>query len=285
MLSIGDFARTGSVSIRMLRHYDAVGLLRPARTDPSSGYRFYTADQLARLNRIIALKELGFTLQQVREVLDEQVGAEELRGMLRLRRAELQAELAASAERLTRVEVRLRTIESEGRMDTRDIVVKPLPAVRVAELSAPAADFTPASIGPVVGPLFEELCRRMDAAGVRIVGPTLARYTHAAQGGDPAGGDSRSDDGSVVVHAAAPVDVPEGAEYDFDVVELPAVEQAATVVHHGPMADVMPTVQALSRWMEGNGYRSSGSSRELYLSCEGGPEHWVTEIQEPVTRV
>ena len=54
MFTIGDFARHGRVSVRMLRHYDATGLLRPTRVDPASGYRFYAASQLARLNRIVA---------------------------------------------------------------------------------------------------------------------------------------------------------------------------------------------------------------------------------------
>jgi len=75
MFTIGDFARHGRVSVRMLRHYDATGLLRPARVDPASGYRFYEAVQLARLNRIIALKNLGFTLDQVRAMLDEHVSS------------------------------------------------------------------------------------------------------------------------------------------------------------------------------------------------------------------
>ena len=70
MLTIGDFARHGRVSVRMLRHYDAIGLLRPAHVDPRSGYRFYSADQLARLNRVIALKDLGFTLAEIRELLE-----------------------------------------------------------------------------------------------------------------------------------------------------------------------------------------------------------------------
>ena len=84
MFSIGAFAKYGGVSVRMLRHYDAVGLLRPAHVDPHTGYRFYEADQLARLNRVIALKELGLTLDQVRAILDGELAAGELRGMLRL---------------------------------------------------------------------------------------------------------------------------------------------------------------------------------------------------------
>ncbi|MFD3937000.1 helix-turn-helix domain-containing protein, partial [Streptomyces sp. NPDC058618] len=97
MFTIGDFAKHGRVSVRMLRHYDALGLLRPARVDPFTGYRSYEAGQLARLNRVIALKELGFSLDQVGTILDERVSAEELRGMLRLRRAELAAAAAAAA--------------------------------------------------------------------------------------------------------------------------------------------------------------------------------------------
>ena len=67
MFSIGEFARHGRISVRMLRHYDAIGVLVPATVDPVSGYRFYQAGQLSRLNRIIALKDLGFSLRQVQQ--------------------------------------------------------------------------------------------------------------------------------------------------------------------------------------------------------------------------
>jgi DNA-binding transcriptional MerR regulator len=82
MFSIGEFARHGRVSVRMLRHYDAIGLLRPVCVDPGTGYRSYQARQLAELNRLIALKDLGFTLQQVQAVLAEQVSSAELVGEL-----------------------------------------------------------------------------------------------------------------------------------------------------------------------------------------------------------
>ncbi len=98
----------------MLRHYDQVGLLVPDRVNPS-GYRSYAADQLARLHRIVALKDLGYTLDQVR-MLDDDLAAEELRGMLRLRRAELIDEHAQAQARLAGVEHRLRLIEREKLM-------------------------------------------------------------------------------------------------------------------------------------------------------------------------
>ncbi|MFJ2779203.1 MerR family transcriptional regulator [Kitasatospora sp. NPDC087315] len=275
MFNIGDFAKHGRVSVRMLRHYDAIGLLRPARVDRASGYRFYEAAQLARLNRVIALKDLGFTLQQVRDVLDERVDAAELRGMLRLRRAELAAAMAADAQRLTRVEARLRTIESEGTMSAHDVVVKRVPSVRVAELTAVAASYEPEDVGPVIGPLFTELCRRMAEAGVEGAGPAVARYEDAPDG-----------DGAGLVRAAVPVGAapaPAG-ECGFEVVDLPVIEEAATIVHRGSMDDSMGSVQALARFVDENGYRSAGYARELYLECPDDQAAWVTEFQEPVSR-
>src|SRR5882757_4322047 len=114
MFAIGEFAWHGRVSVRMLRHYDAIGLLTPAHVDPATGYRSYQAAQLAELNRIVALKDLGFTLEQVRAMLAEPVGVEQVRGMLALRRADLEAAVTASAQRLAQVEARLRAIELDG---------------------------------------------------------------------------------------------------------------------------------------------------------------------------
>ncbi|WP_103503380.1 MULTISPECIES: MerR family transcriptional regulator [unclassified Streptomyces] len=272
MLTIGDFARHGRVSVRMLRHYDATGLLRPAHVDPATGYRHYTASQLARLNRIIALKDLGFTLQQVHDIVEEKVSTEELRGMLRMRRAELEAAMAEAADRLTRVEARLRSIESEGHMPTNDVVLKSLPAVRVAELTATAASYAPEDIGPVIGALYEELFPRLEAAGIRCTGPGIARYGDAPEGG-----------GAVTVHAGVQVAAELRDDDDLRVLDLPAVERAATIVHRGSMDTVLPTAQTLDRWIDAHGHRAAGYAREVNLECPANRDDWVTELQTPVT--
>jgi DNA-binding transcriptional MerR regulator len=269
MLNIGDFARHGRVSVRMLRHYDAIGLLRPAHVDPASGYRFYQAGQLARLNRIIALKDLGFTLEQVSGILDGGVSSEQLRGMLRLRRAELEASIAADAVRLAGVEVRLRTIEDEGTMPNNDVVIKHLPAVRLAVLTASAAGFEPESITPVIRPLYESLGERLGEAGIEPTGMPIAYY-------------ERAEDDTVIVHAGLPVSVEPSDRYDFAVVDLPATE-AATIVHRGSMAECLPSYQALATWVDAHGYTSVGPAREFYLDCPDDESKWATELQEPVT--
>ena len=277
MFGIGDFAGLGRVSVRMLRHYDAIGLLRPAHVDPASGYRYYTAAQLSLLNRVIALKDLGFTLQQVQTMIDEKVDVGELRGMLRLRRAQLATQLADDGERLARVDARLRMIETEGHMDTGDVVLKSTPAVRVVELSAPASSYDGPDITVALSPLYPQLMERMDAAGVRMTGPPLAYYLPAPKG---------PGDESITVHAAFPFADEPPADAGFDVVDLPRVAHAAALLHHGPMSEAFRTGQVIANWIDENGYRTVGPgyAREVYLDCPPGEfDQWVTEMQVAVT--
>ena len=269
MFSIGEFARHGRVSVRMLRHYDAIGLLRPATVDAATGYRFYRAGQLAELNRIIALKDLGFTLGQVQAILAEQVSAAELRGMLKLRRAEIHAQIDAETSRLARVEARLLTIEDEARVPVDGVVIKRLAPVRVGELTGTAAGYEPESITPVIQPLYHDVWCRLASADIPAAGPAVAYYEDEAQGG-------------IVVHAAVPVAA--ASAEGVTIVDLPEVDSAAAIIHHGSMDDVLPTGQALARWIDANGYRSAGYSREVTLNWCPDPEQWVTEMQQPIDK-
>ncbi|TDW24563.1 MerR family transcriptional regulator [Kribbella kalugense] len=270
MFSIGDFAAFGQVSARMLRHYDALGLLRPAVVDEVTGYRFYSADQFRRLNRIVALKDLGFSLQQVGEIVDAKLSAEELRGMLRLRQAQLEDDLARSTARLTSVEARLRLIEREGHMPTDDVVLKHIAPTRVAELSAISPSYDGEDIGPVLQPLFGQLFERLGAAGVHPSGNSIAYYEAA-------------DGETVRVHAAVPVNS-ETAK-DLDVLELAEITQAATIVHKGDMMEADRSMQTLAKWIEDNGYRSHGYAREVNLEFDpDNPANWVHEFQIAVTK-
>lgn len=267
MFAIGDFARLGRVSVRMLRHYDALGLLRPAHVDPGTGYRRYNAAQLARLNRIVALKDLGFTLDQVGSILNEPVDAAELRGMLRLRRAEAESELAVARRRLTGIQARLSMIEAESGCGG-DVVVKRVPAVRVAELTAIADSYASCDITPVIRPLYARLNRQLESAGIVSTGSAVATYEDSGDG--------------VLIHAALPVPGTAVRHPELTIVDLPAVE-AATMIHHGSMDDADAAVQTLARWIDANGYRSRGYAREVNLECPPDPSLWVTEFQESIT--
>lgn len=141
MLNIGEFARAGGVSVRMLRHYDQLGLLTPAEVDLWNGRRRYDLSQLGKLHRIVTLKELGFTLVQVANLLADGVGAGELREMLRWRRTGLLTQVNEVRHRLAQLDARLRLIESESEMIVNDeIVMKRAEPMRIAAVEGTDAD-------------------------------------------------------------------------------------------------------------------------------------------------
>ena len=258
---ISDFARLAQVSVRMLRHYDAIGLLEPAGVDAVTGYRRYAADQLHDVNRIVALKDLGFRLEQIRELLDEDLPASELRGMLRLRRAQLQAEARSVETRLSAVRIRLTMIEQENNVSP-DFVVKTIPAVR---LIARTALIDPADIAVHVGPMFDAVAGALTGVGADLATP-IATYSLTDRGM------------AVAVGYAAPCAPPAGTE----VVDLPEVD-AVCGVHLGPMSGIQVSWQRLHRWAAEGGYDFAGPCRELYVRSDSpDQEDWVTELQQPV---
>lgn len=272
MLSIGDFARFAGVSVRMLRHYDTLGLLVPAYVDPATGYRHYAADQFPRINRLVALKDLGFTLDQVGPILDAELGAEQLRGMLLLRQAQITTQIGADQARLAAIEARLRTIEREGTMSDLEFVEKSLPAVLLAQLTDEVGGVD--EIGGRIGPMFGRLSAGLEQAGVSTRGPAVAWYEGRGERTGIAAG--------VPVTEAATAQA--AALEGVDVEKQPAVERAVTVVHHGGMETIGQTWQALERHVEDQGMRSVGRCREVYLATpEDQPDEWVTELQQPVT--
>ena len=124
MLRIGDFSRLTQVTIKALRHYDSLGLLKPAHIDRESGYRYYTSGQLPRLNRIVALKEMGFSLDQIGQLLDAELSTAQMHGMLLAKQEEVRHQIAAEQQRLTRIESRLTQIEEGAATARYDVVLK-----------------------------------------------------------------------------------------------------------------------------------------------------------------
>lgn len=129
MFRIGDFSKLSQVSIRMLRHYDQIGLLAPAHVDPDNGYRYYSADQLVTVNRILAMQDLGLTLSQIRRLIVEEVSAGELVGMLRLEHARAEQQRSDLDQRLVSIEDRLSRLQDHGAPDSPDLVEKAVPSI------------------------------------------------------------------------------------------------------------------------------------------------------------
>src|SRR6266702_4856641 len=134
VLKIGDFSRLSLVSVKALRYYDELGLLKPARVDESTGYRYYSANQLARLNRILAMKDMGLSLEQIAHLLDKEPTPDQIRGMLRLKQVELHQQLEEGRERLDRIEAWLQAFEQEVTMPAYDVILKKVAPLHVAQM-------------------------------------------------------------------------------------------------------------------------------------------------------
>jgi effector-binding domain-containing protein len=273
VFKIGDFSRLSQVTVKALRYYDELGLLKPAHVDRFTGYRYYSATQLPRLNRILALKDLGFALEQMACFLDQHGSPEQIRGMLHLRRSELEQHIEEEQARLARVEARLRQIEEEDTMPTYDVVIKKVEPQTIVGIRRVIPTY------PHVGELFGELFGHIQAHNVRVVGPPLSIYYD---------GEYRERD--VDVEAAVPVGAPGGGANGVPIRELPGAEMMASLVHHGPYETIHQAYSALLKWIEQNHYRVDGPDREIYLQGpdkekERSPEAYVTELQVPVAKV
>lgn len=268
MLSIGDLARHTRVSVRRLRHYDTLGLVTPEQVDEGTGYRWYAASQIGRVDSLLAVKELGFTLEQCRSILDEEVSVEELRGMLRRRHAELAQQIESDTKGLAEVGRRLRSIEKGLTTTNETMQIKALPALRLAQVSAQVNDAT--EISALVGPLFDTLAGRLAVAGVPVAGHGIRTYY------------GRPDGSKIDIAAALPVgtdvDPIDGVEF----VELAAEAMAAAVVHRGPVAEIADAWHTFDVGLEQRGLTSHGICRQVYLATPEDSDSWVVELQCPV---
>lgn len=128
MFRIGEFSKIAQVSGRLLRYYDEIGLLSPEFTDQQTGYRFYSAQQLPDLNRILVLKELGLSLEQIAQLPDRDTSTDVIRSMLSIRKAQIEQSVQEELARLRLVETRLQQIEVHGQIQEPNVVLKSIPA-------------------------------------------------------------------------------------------------------------------------------------------------------------
>lgn len=275
MYSIGRFASIGRVRVRMLRHYDEIGLLIPAHVDPATGYRSYAPEQLNRLADVMRLRGLGLGLAEITAVLRAGDGDPVARALLVSVRDELRRTIAADTDRLARFDAYLR--RTEGAAMSEDAITvnyESVPAVRVATLTRRAPGFGNQAIGPVVGPMFPEAQRILDSAGVAIRA-AIALYTS----------DDSGDGSGAIVTAGFVIEDDVADVPGLDVHVLPAVPEAAITTHRGPMDGIDRSWMALMDAVRARGEVPSDAAREVYLTPGDRPQsEWVTELVQPIAK-
>ena len=274
MIKIGDFSHLAHVTIKALRHYDELGLLKPVWIDRYSGYRYYALEQLPRLNRILALKDLGFSLGQVKELLDEELPYARLRSLFDQKQAELQIRLRDEEVRLRRVEQRLVEIEQEGRLPVYEVTLKSLPELAVISqrMAVRTLDELPQQV---------ELARSRVADGLtqarlRCSGTWLVLYHNQSYVGH--------DLDVEIALALEAGSLPRNQRLlrRLGIRYLAPIAHMASLVHTGPLASP-PVFSALYTWAERGGYQPDSPVRELLLDEPDQPAHpalvrpWIQE--------
>lgn len=278
MFKIGDFSRLGQVSVRMLRHYDDIGLLKPAHIDPFTDYRYYTIEQLPRLNRILALKDLGLALEKIADLLQQDLPLPEFQDLLRSRQIALHQQIQADQLRLNRLSARIRQLEQEGQASNYDVVVKSIPAcwIASARYMVPSIADMPQCRGLLITQLYDWLkSHNIVPSESEMVLYHMTEYAETA-----------IDMEFAIMIPERFMSLGEPCHPSIHVRQLPAIEQVASVFHHGMIHDVTQAITALLTWIEANGYASHGPIREIHLF---GPEtvsvkHQpvVVELQIPI---
>lgn len=276
MIKIGEFSRMVQVSVPTLRYYDQVGLLRPVEVDRSTGYRYYSASQLPRLHRIVALRGLGFSLEQIGAML-EGVTSEQMRGMLLLRQAQINQQIAEAQSQLTEVEARLQQIEREEQISAYDVILKHVEPLLIASVRTILPNHS------AVGMLFGEVYEAMGSSVSKALGPNPENGGQTLVLWYDTEFKEHNVDGAAAFMLRCPV--PESGR--MRVHELPTGTFAATV-HHGSYDTINQAHGAILTWIEANGYRIVGPDRELNLyhtpPIRQDNPSYVTEVQYPVEK-
>jgi effector-binding domain-containing protein len=270
MLKIGDFSKLTQVSIKALRLYDRLGLFKPISVDESTGYRYYSARQLPRLYRLLACKDLGFSLEQIGLMLDASISVSQIEEMLRLKQTELQQHIALEQSRLARVAAKLRQIERENNMSDYEVLLKKVPAMQIASIREILPNY------PAISRLYAELYNFLDKNQSKSWGYCGAVWH-----------DTEYKEKDVDGEAFIIIDETIDRDDRVKIYELPSVETMACIVYRGSYNGIDRPYAAMLEWIENNSYKIIAPNREIYI--EGGEqldeESYITEIQFTVAKI
>jgi len=280
---ISDFSRFTRVSLKTLRHYDRLGLLAPAHVDPQTRYRYYSARQVSHLQRILSLRELGFSLEHIGQILDEDPRGKTLRRLLEMRRVELTHQLDLDRRRLEQLDARLQELDDPRTPPLPEAVVHEVPSLRVAGRRARVPDLDDGA-----QELFEAV--EADAARARVRAPGAPVLIYH---------DRDHRDANADIEAAVPI-LPDARKAGGATVRtLPAIPSAACVTYAGSYTQWTDMMRGLLAWLQTRRLAPAGPLREVYLQFKGAglealrlppqylaerAEDQVTEMQIPVRR-
>lgn len=277
MFRVGEFSRIASVTIETLRHYDAIDLFKPAKVDPFTGYRYYNAGQLQTLNQILALKDVGLSLEEIKRLLQDNPTIEEVRDILKAQLKLIDNTIDEAQRRRERISTRLNNLEMDSIFPSFEISLKAVDAFTVAAIreTIPTVEDIPQRWNA----LFTMIAEWIQANRLQIGFP-MALY---------------HDEGYTRTHVDTECafslrgieieDVP-APTHPIVIRQIDAIPQAATVVvadFHQKVRGLEPAYEAIGQWIANNQYHITAAPREIYYGSPATGD-FTAEIQFPVKK-
>lgn len=270
MFKIGEFSRLTQVSIRMLRYYDQVGLLKPEEKDSWTGYRMYSARQIPVLNKIVYLRDSGFTLPEIAEALAQKDDAT-LIALLEAKYAQIEQTIEREREKLAQIAFAQRAIAGSKEELHYQITIKDIPSYRVLSLRRIIPDYY------AEGALWQELSAFAAQRQIDVSGQTFSVYH-----------DTDFRETQVDVELCVPVKTMGSDMGDFKYRNTQAVPSMACTMSYGDFSNIAGAYAAFADWLQKNSrWAMYGSTRQIVHRGpwnEEDPEKYVVEIQIPVRR-
>lgn len=271
MLKIGDFSKLSKISIRMLRHYDEIGLLTPESVDGFTGYRYYSEAQLPVAGRITALKDMGFSLAGIKEILAHYGDPGKLKVFLQLRQTEIREQADALNRQLLLLETTLTRLGKDDSAMNYNVIFKKLPARTVASVRKMIPNYEEE------GRLWHILMN--ETAPLHIVNDDPCYALAVFHDGE-----YKESDVDVEVQISVKGQYKDTENVKFKTV--PAIEMASAT-YKGGYEKITAVNEAVAGWVVDNGYEFDGLSFCIYHVSPHdtpNPEEWVTEVCYPVRK-
>ncbi len=269
MFRISEFSMLSKIPLKTLRYYDQIGMLKPAKVDQDTRYRYYSAEQLMEANRILMYKELGFTLQQISQLLYEDISSEQIRGMLRLKESEIKKLLETEQSKLARIKERMKLIEFEGRLEKeQEVIIKAIePQQIVSFYSTGSSEDIPGHFCTL-----NQLLEKQNQALIKEPQMVLWKESNDI--------DEEFELEVGYVYKRESSSIPE----ELNIRSLPAESSMATLLFRTDSTFASTACVDLALWIERNGYqvKKNQPGREVHLPMSGNENIQLIEIQIPI---
>ncbi|MCK9199130.1 MAG: effector binding domain-containing protein [Bacilli bacterium] len=268
MFKIGEFSKLGQVSIRMLRYYDETGILKPAEIDELTGYRNYSVDQIPILNKIRYLRDSGFSISEIIEVL--RLNNDKLLfKKLDDKQKEINANIELQKNKIKKIkEVKKELLTDKNKM-CYEVLIKSIPSYEVLSLRRVIKNYY------CEEDLWQEIMRYTKDNKIKLLDDSFSIYH-----------DEECKESFVDVELCCLVDKKGNNYKDYIYKDTESILNMACMMVYGDFSNISKAYFSFAKWLQKNSkYEMQGPTRQIVHRGpwnEKDPQKYLIELQIPL---